>query len=79
MNFQDYRPNSKRKESPLPQNLKQQEITRNHLTSYTQIPCTAESIQMTMNSQLMSGSSITSNKPLTVFAEFDLKIQQKTM
>ena len=51
--------------------LQQHEITKTQLTNFTQIPNTAESLQMTMNSYLMAGSPKTSNKPLTVFTGTD--------
>ena len=37
------------------------------------MPNAAESLQMTMNSYIMDGSSITSNKPLMVFTGTDLE------
>ena len=39
-------------------------LKKTQLTNSTQIANTAESLQATMNSFLMGGSSITSNKPL---------------
>ena len=46
-------------------------LTKLQLTNFTQIQKTAESHQMTMNSYLMDGSSITSNKPLMVLTRLD--------
>ena len=46
-------------------------LTKFQLTNFTQIQKTAESHQMTMNSYLMDGSSITSNKPLMVLTRID--------
>ena len=56
---------------PLPYYLKQHEITKIQFTIFSQIPNTAESLQMTMNSYLMGGSSISSTKPLMVFTGTD--------
>ena len=58
-------------EIPLPYYLQQHEITKSHLTIFSQMPNAAESLQMTMNPYLMGGSSIQSNKPLTVFTGTD--------
>ena len=54
-------------ENPLPYYLQQHEITKNQLTNFSQMPNTAESLQMNMNPYLMGGSLISSNKPLIVF------------
>ena len=54
-------------EIPLPYYLQQHETTKNQLSSFSQMPNAAESLQMTMNPYLMGGSSITSNKPLMLF------------
>ena len=56
---------------PLPYYLQQHELTISQLTSFSQMPHAAESLQMTMNPYLMGGSSITSNKPLMVFIGTD--------
>ena len=56
---------------PLPYYLQQNEITKNQLSNYSQMPNAAESLQMTMNPYLMGGSSVTSNKPLMVFTGTD--------
>ena len=66
-----YQPTQVQNEIPLPYYLQQNEITKNQLTNYLQMPNTAESLQMTMNPYLMGGSSITSNKPLMVFTGAD--------
>ena len=61
-----------RYEIPLPYYLQQNEITKNQLTIFSQIPNAPESpLQMTMNPYLMGGLSITSNKPLMVFTGTD--------
>ena len=60
-----------RSEIPLLYYLQQHEITKSQLTNFSQLPHTAESVQMTMNPYLMGGSSITSNKPLMVFTGTD--------
>ena len=49
----------------------QHEITKCEFTKFSQIPNAADSLQMTMNSYPMGGSSITSNKPLIVFTGTD--------
>ena len=54
-------------EIPLPYYLQQHGITKSQLTNFSQMPNAEESLQMTMNSYLMGGSSITSIKPLMVF------------
>ena len=51
-------------EIPLPYKIKKHEITKTQITNFTQLPNAAVSLQMTMKSYLMGGSSITSNKPL---------------
>ena len=66
-----YQPTQMQNEIPLPYYLQQQEITKNQLTNFSQMPNAAESLQMTMNPYLMGGSSITSNKPLMVFTGTD--------
>ena len=58
-------------EIPLPYYLQQHEITKSQLTIFSQVPNAAESLQMTMNSYLMGGSSIISNKSLMVFTGTD--------
>ena len=58
-------------EIPLPYYLHQHEITKNQLTNFSKMPNAAESLQLTMNSYLMGGSSKTSNKPLMVFIGTD--------
>ena len=59
-----YQPTQMQNEIPLPYYLQQHEITRNQLSNFSQMPNSAESLQMTMNPYLMGGSSITSNKPV---------------
>ena len=54
-----YQPTQMQNEIPLPYYLQQHEITRNQLSNFSQMPNAAESLQMTMNPYLMSGSSIT--------------------
>ena len=61
-----HQPNQTHNEIPLPCYLQQHEITKTYLTNFSQIPNTAKSLQMTTNSYLMVGSSISSNKPLMV-------------
>ena len=46
--------------------LQQHENTKNQFSNFTQIPNTAESLQITTNSYLKSGSSISSKTPLMV-------------
>ena len=58
-------------EIPVSYYLQQHEITKKQQKFFSQIPHAAESLQMTMNPYLMSGSSITSNKPLMVFTGTD--------
>ena len=66
-----YQPTQMQNEIPLPYYLEQHEITKSQLTNFSAMPYAAESFQMTMNPYLMGGSSITSNKPLTVFTGTD--------
>ena len=66
-----YQPTQMQNEIPLPYYLQQHEITKNHLTNFSQIPNAAESLQMTINPYLMGGSSITSIEPLMVFTDTD--------
>ena len=66
-----YQPTQMQNEIPLPYYLQQHEITKNQLTTFSQIPNATESLPMTMNPYLMGGSSITSNKPLMVFTGTD--------
>ena len=66
-----YQPTQMQNEIPLPYYLQQHEITKNHLSNFSQKPNAAELLQMTMNPYLMGGSSITSNKPLMVFTGTD--------
>ena len=66
-----YQTSQMQNEIPLPYYLQQNEITKNQLTKFSQIPNAAESLQMTMNPYLMGGSSITSNKPLMLFTGRD--------
>ena len=68
-NTPGYQPNPLQNETLLPYYLQQHEITKTQRTKFTNIPNTAESHQMTINPNLMSKSSITSNKPLIVFRE----------
>ena len=58
-------------EIPLQYYLQQHEITKSQPTNFSQIPNAVESIQMTMNPNLMGGSSKTSSKPLMVFTVTD--------
>ena len=71
MSMHSYQPTQMQNKIPLPYYLQQHEITKNQLTSFSQIPNAAESIQMTMNPYLMGGSSIKSHKPLMVFTATD--------
>ena len=66
-----YQPTQMQNEIPLSYYSQQHEITKNQMTNFSQIPNAAESLQMTMTSYLMGGSSITSNKPLMVFTGTD--------
>ena len=66
-----YQPTQMQNEISLPYCLQQHEITQNQLTIYSQMPNAAESLQMTMNPYLMSGSSITSKNLLMVFTGTD--------
>ena len=58
-------------EIPLPYYLHQHEITKSQLTNFSQMPHSAESLQMTMNPYLMGESSISSYKPLVAFSGTD--------
>ena len=58
-------------EIPLPNNLQQHEITKSQPTNFSQMPHAAELLQRTKNLYLMGRSSISSNKPLTVFTGRD--------
>ena len=71
MTMQSYQLTQMQNEIPLTYYLQQHEITKNQLSNFSQKPNAAESLQMTMNPYLMGGSSITSNKPLTVFTGTD--------
>ena len=46
-------------------------LVTTQLSVFYQIPNAADSVQMTMNPYLMSGSSISSNKPLMIFTGTD--------
>ena len=61
VNTQSYQPTQMHNKTPLPYDLQQHEITKRHLTNFSQMPNAAESLQMTMNPYLMGGSSISSN------------------
>ena len=67
MYAQNYQPDQMQNEILLPYYLQQREIIETQLTIFTQKPNAAESLQMTMNSYPMGGSSITSKKPLMGF------------
>ena len=71
MTMHSYQPTQMQNEIPLPYYLQQHEITKNQLTNFSKMPNAAESLQMTMNPYLMSGSSETSNKPLMLFTGLD--------
>ena len=71
MNMHSYQPTQMQNEIQLPYYLQQQEITKDQLSNFSQMPNAAESLQMTMNPYLMGGLSITSNKPLMVFTGTD--------
>ena len=66
-----YQSTQMQNEIPLPYFLQQHEITKTQLTSFSQMPNAAESLQMTMNPYFMGGSSMQSNKPLMVFTGTD--------
>ena len=66
-----YQPTQMQNEIPLPYYLQQHEVTKSQLKNFSQMPNAVESLQMTMNPYPMGGSSITSNKPLMVFAGTD--------
>ena len=68
INTQSYQTTQMQKEIPLPCYLQQHEITKTQLTIFSQKPNAVESLQMTMNSYLMDGSSIPSNKALMIFS-----------
>ena len=53
MTMHSYQPTLMQNEISLPYYLQQQEITKNQLTSFSQMPNAAESLQMTMNPYLM--------------------------
>ena len=53
VNTQSYQSIQMHKEIPLPYYLQQHEITKSQLTSFSQKPNAAESLQMTLNSYLM--------------------------
>ena len=71
MTMHSYQPTQMQNEIPLPYYLQEHEITKIQLSNFSQMPNAAESLQITMNSYLMGGSSITSNKPLMVFTGTD--------
>ena len=73
VSMHSYQPTQMQNEIRLPYYLQQHELTKNQLTNFSQKPNAAESLQMTMSPYLMGGSSITSNKPLMVFAGTDLE------
>ena len=58
-------------EIPLPNYLQQHEITKTQLTNVSQTPNAAESLQITMNPNLMGRSSKSSSKLLMVFTGTD--------
>ena len=58
-------------EIPLPSYLQQHEVTKSQLINFSQMPNAAESLKMTMSPYLMSGASISTNKPLMVFTGRD--------
>ena len=60
-----------RKENLLPFYVQQHEKAKTQLINYTQTPNTVVSHQMTLIPYLMSGSPITSDKPLMVFTRTD--------
>ena len=69
LNTQNYQPTQMQNETPLPCYVPQHEITKTQLI--TRKPNAAETLQMTLNRNLMGGSSISSDKPLVVFAGTD--------
>ena len=71
MHTQSYQPESMGKGIPLPYYLKHHEVNQNQHTNFTQITFTANSLQMTMNPNLMGRSSNKSKKPLMVFTKTD--------
>ena len=60
-----------RNEFPLPYYLQQPEITKDKFTSFTLLPNTVQSLQITMNPYLIDGLSLSSNEPLIVFTGTD--------
>ena len=66
-----YQPTQLQNEIPLPYYLQQHKTTKIQLTSFSQMPNAADSLQMTMNPNIMGGSLITSNKPLMLFTGTD--------
>ena len=68
---QNFQSTQLQKEIPLSYYLQQHEITKTQLTYFFQMPNATESFQMTKNSYLMGGSSISLNKLLIVFAGID--------
>ena len=71
MSMHSYQPTQMQNEIPLPYYLQQHEKTKIQLTNFSQMPNAAESLQMTINPNLMGGSSITSKKPFMVFTGTD--------
>ena len=69
--MQSYQPTQMQNEVPLVCYLKQHEITKTQLSNFSQMPKSAESLQIRMNSYLTGESSIFSNKPLRVFTGTD--------
>ena len=69
--LRDIKPKKNEKRNPTTSlltttgNHKNYKVTK--LTNFTPIRNTAKSLQMTINSYLVGGSSITSNKPLMIF------------
>ena len=71
MNMHSYQLTRMQNEITLPYYLQQDEITKNQLSHFSQVPNAAESLQMTMNPYLMGESSKKSIKPLMVFTGTD--------
>ena len=69
-NTQNYQPARMQNEIPLPYFLQQHEITKTTKNFFSNAKW-RRIIQMTLNSYLMGGSSISSNKPLMVFTGTD--------
>ena len=67
-----------RNDIPLPYYLQQHKISKNQLTIFTETSNTAEQIKTTMRPHQMSGSSITSKKPLMVITGAYPEIEEKT-